>query len=86
MGPGVIMVDPLELAADVVTGATALAGLILVYLGMVVSGFAGFQREQQATVRAAHQLRAWFAFVGMTLAIVAAVLALIGKWAHRVRR
>jgi hypothetical protein len=49
---------------------------------MVVSGFAGFQREQQATARAAHQLRAWFAFVGMTLAIVAAMLALIGKWAH----
>jgi hypothetical protein len=76
------MVDPLELAADVVTGATALAGLVLVYMGMAVSGFAAFQREQQGSVRARYQVRIWFAFVGMVLAILSAMLALVGKWAH----
>jgi hypothetical protein len=74
------MLDPTEVAGDVVTGATALAGLILVYLGSVASGFAGFEREQQATVRHGFQRRAWFSFVGMVLAISAAMLALIGKW------
>jgi hypothetical protein len=76
------MVDPVELAGDVVTGATALAGLVLVYLGMAVSGFAGFERDQQASVRARFQVRAWFAFVGMAFSILAAILALIGKWSH----
>src|SRR6266536_5619741 len=74
------MVDPVGIAVDVVTGATALAGLVLVYLGSVASGFAGFLPEQQRTVRRRFQVRAWFAFVGMVLAILAAMLALIGKW------
>jgi hypothetical protein len=45
------MVDPVEIPGDVVTGASALAGLVLVYLGSVASGYAGFEREQQSTVR-----------------------------------
>jgi hypothetical protein len=46
---------------------------------MAVSGFGTFDREQQATVRTSYQIRAWFAFVGMMLAIVSAMLAVIGK-------
>jgi hypothetical protein len=76
------MVDPLEMAGDVVVGGTALAGLVLIYLGMLVAGYGGFQREQQATVRGGYQVRAWFSFVGMVLAILAAMLAIVGKWVH----
>jgi len=74
------MVDPTESAGDVVTGATALAGLILVYLGSVASGYASFERDQQDTVRRSYEFRAWFGFAGMVFAISAAVLALLGKW------
>jgi len=35
---------------------------------------------QQASVRRTFQTRAWLAFVGIIFAILAAVLALIGKW------
>jgi hypothetical protein len=79
---GRLMVDPVEIAADVVTGATALAGLVLVYLGSVAAGYAGYEIEQQRTIRSRFQARAWFAFVGMVLAIIAAMLAIVGKWTH----
>lgn len=74
------MTDLVALASDVVAGATALAGLMLVYIGNVSSAFAAFTREQQSTVRAAHQIRVWLAFVGFISAVTAAGLALIGKW------
>jgi hypothetical protein len=74
------MADSVLLASDVVAGATALAGLILVYIGNVSSAFAAFTREQQSTVRVAHQVRVWLAFVGFISAVTAAGLALIGKW------
>jgi hypothetical protein len=73
------MVDPIEIAGDVVTGATALAGLILVYLGSVAAGYASFQREQQGAVRRSFAFRAWFSFAGMVLAISAAMLALMAS-------
>ena len=76
------MVDSIGIAGDVVTGATALAGLVLVYLGSVASGFAGFEREQQRTMKSSFQRRAWFGFAGMVVAILSAALALAGKWTN----
>jgi hypothetical protein len=69
-----------ELGGDVVTGASALAGLFLVYLGNVAIAFGTFDKAQQASVRGAFQTRAWLAFAGIIFAIPAATLALIGKW------
>jgi hypothetical protein len=74
--------DPVELGGDVVAGATALAGLILVYIGSVAVGYGTYERQAQATVRSSFQFRAWFAFAGMTLAILAGMLGLVGKWLH----
>jgi hypothetical protein len=79
---GIAMVDSIGIAGDVITGAVALAGLILVYLGSVASSFAGFEREQQTTIKSTFQLRAWFGFAGMVVAILSAALALAGKWAN----
>jgi hypothetical protein len=76
------MGDSIGIAGDVITGATALAGLILVYLGSVASSFAAFEREQQTTIKSTFQLRAWFGFAGMVVAIISAALALAGKWAN----
>jgi hypothetical protein len=72
--------SPVELGGDVVTGASALAGLFLVYLGNVAVAFGSFDKAQQASVRGSFQARAWLAFVGIIFAILAAALALIGKW------
>jgi hypothetical protein len=74
------MANPLELSGDVVAGATALAGLILVYLGGVSSEYAGFDKQAQATVRYRLQVKAWLAVIGLVLSILSAGLALIGKW------
>jgi len=76
------MADPIELANDVLTGATALGGLILVYLGSVVSAFGACDAQQKRSVVAAFRKRAWFAFVGFAVAILSALCALAGKWLH----
>ena len=57
----------LGLTGDVIAAGAALAGLILVYLGHVAAGYAGFDAAAQRTVRGddiAHQLHAaWGAIV-----------------------
>jgi hypothetical protein len=73
-------VSGLNVAGDVVTAATALAGLILVYLGSVATSFASFEKTQQSSVRASHQRRVWIAFVGLLFALASAAFAVIGKW------
>lgn len=74
------MANSLALAGDVLAGATALAGLILVYLGSLAAGYATYDTTQQPAVRPSFQRRAWFGFAGLAVAIAAAVLALGGKW------
>jgi hypothetical protein len=73
---------PVELAGDVVTGATALAGLFLVYLGNTAAAFSSFETPDQSRVKGVYQARGWLAFAGIASAIVAAILAVAGKWAH----
>jgi hypothetical protein len=55
---------PVELSGDVVAGASALAGLFLVYLGNATTAFSAFEKTQQESVRGNHQTRAWLAVVG----------------------
>ncbi len=74
------MVKPVELGGDVVAGASALAGLFLVYLGNVATAFASYDKPAQAVVRKDFQARARLATAGIILAIISAGLALVGKW------
>jgi hypothetical protein len=76
------MAEAIEVASDVVAGSAALAGLILVYLGALSSSYASFDAQQRPSVRGRYQTRAWLAFVGFVIAILAAAFALIGKWQH----
>jgi NAD/NADP transhydrogenase beta subunit len=76
------MVDPVSVTDDVVAGTTALAGLILVYLGNVASGLASFEEDERGAVRATYRFRAWFAFAGMVIAIVSTMLAITAKWSN----
>jgi hypothetical protein len=74
----------LGLTGDVIAAGAALAGLILVYLGSVATGYATFERTQQGAVRASFQRRAWFGVVGVVLAIAASGTAVLGKWLSHV--
>ena len=69
-----------ETAGDIVAASSAIAGLILVYIGAISSSFASFQAQERRTVVGSHQRRAWFAFVGLVLLLLSVSLALCGKW------
>jgi hypothetical protein len=69
-----------EIAGDVVASGSALAGLILVYLGGVASSYASFDADAQSIVRARFRFKAWFAFAGVVLSIAAVGAALVAKW------
>jgi hypothetical protein len=70
----------LDVVGDVVGAATALAGLILVYLGSIAASFGSFTVEQRDAVLRPHQWRAWAAFSGFVVALLAAVCAIIAHW------
>ncbi|MBU6442424.1 MAG: hypothetical protein KGR48_00815 [Alphaproteobacteria bacterium] len=74
------MPSAIGIAGDITGAATALAGLILVFLGAISTAFEGYQKTEKSAVRSKFKLRAWIAFVGFVLALLAAALSLIGKW------
>ena len=75
------MADALDLGSDVITGATALGGLILVYVGGVTASFASYERTAQAKVKRRHRRKAWSGVAGVILSMASAACALIAKWA-----
>jgi uncharacterized membrane protein len=74
------MLDALGIAGDIIQGATALAGLMIVFIGNAVSGYSSYDKVQQRAVRDAFRQRAWFGFWGVFVAIVAVLLAVLAKW------
>jgi len=70
----------LPLGGDVIAAGTALAGLILVYLGSVASEYGGFRTEDQGAVRSKFRRRAWFAVLGIVFSIAGSGMAILGKW------
>lgn len=73
--------DGISVAGEVVTAGTALAGLILIYIGSVATAFEARQPGgERNAVRIAFLAKAWLAFVGLFLALLAAGLSIIGKW------
>ncbi len=73
------MAGAIEIAGDVASAAAAVAGLTLVFIGAISSSFDSYQKTEQATIRSRYQRRAWFAFVGFALTLLATSLALISK-------
>lgn len=69
------VLDALGIAGDIIQGATALAGLMIVFIGNAVSGYSSYDKVQQRAVRDAFHQRAWFGFWGVFIAIVAVILA-----------
>jgi hypothetical protein len=73
----------LEVSGDIVAAATALAGLVLVFLGATSTSYESYPSIMKDTrVRARFRRRAWFGFTGFVLALLAVGLALIAKWLH----
>lgn len=73
-----------EASGEVVTAGTALAGLILIYIGSLVTAYGGYEAAEQRSVRSRFLSQAWIAFVGFVLALLAAALGVIGKWTSNV--
>ncbi|MER8555178.1 hypothetical protein NKH37_23860 [Mesorhizobium sp. M1217] len=74
------MPSALPVMGEVAGSATALAGLILVFLGAISTSFDSYAKPERASVLTRYQRRVWFAFVGFTLALASAFMALVAKW------
>ena len=72
--------DTTNVASELFEGGTALAGLILVFLGSVFAAYESHDPAQRALVLSKYQRRAYLAFAGLILALAAAVLAFAGNW------
>jgi len=72
--------DGTSVSGEVVTAGTALAGLILIYIGSLVTAFGSYEPTEQKTVRFKFFARAWMSFVGFFLALFSSGLAILGKW------
>jgi hypothetical protein len=61
--------------------AATLAGLLLVFLGATSTSYDSYDPIlRTVALRKRFRKRAWFAFAGFALALVATLLALLGKW------
>ena len=71
--------DIVSVASDISAAATALAGLILVYLGAVAVRYEALAPKDQSAVRDDYRRHARRAFRGVVIALFAAVAALTAK-------
>lgn len=70
----------LEMASDVIGAGTAMAGLVLVFLGSVSTGFEAYAPQERRSVVNVYRRRALGAFIAFSLALAAALLGLLSKW------
>ena len=79
LGDGLATVDILSVASDIADAGTALAGLILVYLGAVAVRYETLDPKDQSSARDVYRRHARRAFRGIVIALVAAIAALTAK-------
>jgi hypothetical protein len=73
------MLDIVSVASDIAAAGSALAGLILVYLGAVSVRYETLDPKDQASARDVYRRHARRAFRGIVIALVATVAALAAK-------
>jgi hypothetical protein len=71
--------DLVSVTSDIAAAGTALAGLILVYLGAVAVRYETLDPKDQSTARDVYRRHARRAFRGIVIALVAAVAALTAE-------
>lgn len=74
------MFKPEDISGDLAAAATALAGLMLVFMGAVSTGFDAYDAAQQTAVKGKYLRRVWLAFAGFLSSLIAAACGLLGKW------
>jgi uncharacterized membrane protein len=72
----------LSVTSEMVTASTAMAGLVLVYIGTLVASYSTFEPQEKRTVRNRFLIRAYLALFGMFLAVVSATLGILAKWSN----
>ncbi len=77
---GKTVLSPAEFAGNLATAATSMAGLLLVFIGATNTSFKGYDTASQRAVAPKFKLRGLLALGGFLLALVAAVLSLVGRW------
>src|SRR5262245_21916190 len=73
------MLDMVSIASDIAAAGSALAGLILVYLGAVAVRYETLNPKDQSSARDVYRRHSWRAFRGLVLALVATVAAMTAK-------
>jgi len=73
-------VDATHILDQVFNGSTALAGLILVFLGVVLAGYESYDATEKPGVRCRYQRRGYLTFAGFLAALVSAWLAMLTNW------
>jgi uncharacterized membrane protein len=73
------MLDIVSVASDVAAAGSALAGLILVYLGAVAVRYETLDPKDQSSARDVYRRHARRAFRGLVLALVATAAAMAAK-------
>jgi uncharacterized membrane protein len=71
--------DIVSVTSDIAAAGTALAGLILVYLGAAAVRYETLDPKDQASARDDYRQHARRAFRGLVIALVAAVAAMTAK-------
>lgn len=71
--------EAINIATDIITAGTALAGLLLVFLGNAVAEFGEYDAEATDVVSTRYKRKALSAFIGLSLALASVLLAFIGK-------
>lgn len=66
------------------SGGTALAGLILVFLGATLNAYDSYDADAQPVVKPKYKQRAILAFAGFLASLVSAVLAFAAGWCGNV--
>ena len=69
-----------EIAGQILGAGSALAGLILVFMGAAFTAFEGYTSEQKSAVRKKYQRRALVALAGFVASLLAAAIALASIW------
>jgi divalent metal cation (Fe/Co/Zn/Cd) transporter len=70
--------DAKNILGQLFAGGTALAGLVLVFLGGVLTSYDSFDAVAKKSVRRKYRARAWLAFSGFLTALISAASGLVG--------
>lgn len=68
-----------DLANQIVTASAALSGLIVVFLGAILTSYDQFTTAEKGVVKSAYRFRAWMGLSGLVLSLIGGVMAVIAS-------